>query len=244
MKRVIIVQARMGSTRLPGKVLLEVEGRPMLAQQLRRLRACRLADEVIVATTTSPADQPIIELAETEGVRWFRGSEHDVLSRYVEAAREAQAEVIVRVTADCPLIDPEETGRVIETLVSDGGRCDYASNIVKRTFPRGLDAEALFRDTLERVHRLGRSDSAREHVTSFILRERPELFAVASVTDRDNNADLRWTVDMPEDLELIRRIYRALGLGERLVGYREILRYIRANPELAAINAAVVQRAL
>src|SRR6266849_2137746 len=115
-RRVIIVQARMTSTRLPGKVLMNLAGRPMLAQQIRRLKRCREADEIVIATTTNASDDPIITVAEREGVRWFRGSEHDVLSRYVGAAHEARAEVVARITADCPLIDPEQTDAVITAI--------------------------------------------------------------------------------------------------------------------------------
>src|SRR5262249_34216934 len=118
MKRVIIVQARMTSTRLPGKVLMDLAGRPMLAQQLNRIKHCTAVDEIVVATTTNSTDEPIVELARQEGVAWFQGSEHDVLARFVGAARQTQADVVVRVTADCPLIDPHIIDTVIHELVS------------------------------------------------------------------------------------------------------------------------------
>jgi spore coat polysaccharide biosynthesis protein SpsF len=242
MKRVIVLQTRMTSTRLPGKVLMDVTGRPMLVQQLRRLARCRQADEIVVATTTNATDDPVVAVARTEGVRWFRGSETDVLGRYAGAAREAKAEVVVRVTADCPLIDPDESDRVIEALTAQRHRCDYASNVVQRTFPQGLDTEAMYADTLERLDRLAQSSPAREHVTYFILNEHPELFRIHSVTDTENNADLRWTVDMPQDLEMVRTLYRELNLGERTVGYREILAYVRAHPAVAAVNTDAMQK--
>ncbi len=242
MRRVIVVQARMTSTRLPGKVLMDLAGRPMLTQQLRRLARCREADEIVVATTVNATDDPIVAVARAESVRWFRGSEGDVLARYVGAAREAAADVVVRVTADCPLIDPDVSGRVIEPLVGRRDRCDYASNVVRRTFPQGLDTEAFFADALERVHRMARSAPAREHVTPFIYQERPDLFLIHSVTDAEDNSDLRWTVDEPADLELVRRLYAALGIGERAVGYRELLAHARAHPEVSALNAELVRR--
>jgi len=241
MIRVIVVQARMTSKRLPGKVLADVAGRPMLAQQLRRLAGCRLADELVVATTDNATDDPVVAIARAAGARWFRGSERDVLERYVGAARDAKADVVVRITADCPLIDPDVSDRVIDALVGPA-RWDYASNVAPRTYPRGLDTEALFVDTLERVHRMARSGAAREHVTPFIYQERADLFLIHSVTDREDNSDLRWTVDEPADLELVRRLYHALGIGERAVGYRELLAYARAHPEISALNAAIASR--
>jgi spore coat polysaccharide biosynthesis protein SpsF len=239
MKRVIIIQARMTSTRLPGKVLMELAGRPMLAQQIRRLKRCANVDEITIATTTNPTDDPITELARQEGVRCFRGSEQDVLARYVGAADAAGAEVAVRVTADCPLIDPEVTDKVVAELTNHECACDYASNVMERTYPRGLDTEALYFDTLLRIDRLAQSPSAREHVTIVPRSERPELFLCRSVLDQENNADLRWTVDTAADLQLVRTLYEVLGLDAQIVPYREMLAYLRSHPELARINTGV-----
>lgn len=241
MKRVLIVQARMTSTRLPGKVLMDLAGRPMLAQELARLKRCRRVDEIVVATTTNATDDPVQALAEREGVHCFRGSEADVLSRYAGAAREAKADLIVRVTADCPLIDPEITDRVIAKLEDSPG-ADYASNVVRRTFPRGLDAEAFTHDALEKAAREARSKPAREHVTYFILQEHPERFKIIPIADTQDNSDLRWTVDATEDLELVRRLYAELDLSRQTLPYRKILEYVRARPELSAINAPVSQK--
>jgi spore coat polysaccharide biosynthesis protein SpsF len=239
MKRVVIIQARMTSTRLPGKVLAEVEGRPMLAQQIRRLRACRAVDEIMIATTRNATDDPVVDLARQEQIDWFRGDEEDVLGRYVGAAKQARADVVVRVTADCPLIDPGITDRVIEELTGHAHECDYASNVIQRSYPRGLDAEVFFLDTLLRLDRMGRSQTAREHVTTFLRAERPDLFLRRDVVDAQDNADLRWTVDTPLDLELIRTLYRALDLGARVAAYAEILAYVRAHPALAEMNAHI-----
>jgi spore coat polysaccharide biosynthesis protein SpsF len=230
MKRVVVVQARMTSTRLPGKVLLDLGGRPVLAEVLRRVRAMKEQDEIIVATTSLASDDPVVELAKREGVRWFRGDELNVLSRFVGAARESRADLIVRITADCPLLDPSESDRVVRELRENACVADYASNVLRRTYPQGLDTEALWTDTLERVHRLASSANAREHVTWFIYRERPDLFLCRSVTDGPtDNSHLRWTLDTSEDLEAIRRIYSGLGLSENLRPYREILAYARVH---------------
>ena len=191
MKRVMIVQARANSARLPGKVLVDLAGRPMLAQQLARLGQCRQVDEIIVATTTDTNDEPVAMLAREAGVRVFRGSTEDVLSRFVGAAQEARADVVVRVTADCPLIDPEICDRVIAELVEHAAECDYASNVIRRSFPRGLDTEAMFLDVLLRMDRLARSKPAREHVTIALRAECPELFLCRDVVDASDNSDLR-----------------------------------------------------
>jgi spore coat polysaccharide biosynthesis protein SpsF len=244
MKRVIIVQARMTSTRLPGKILMDLAGRPMLAQQVRRLKRCQLADEIVIATTNNSGDDPVIQVARAEGVRWYRGSEEDVLSRYVGAARESHAEVVVRVTSDCPLIDPEESDSVIGELTARGGDCDYASNVIRRSFPRGLDTEAFFRDALERSDRLAKSIPAREHVTYFMLMERPDLFVRHSVEDSEDNSDLRWTVDTAEDLAMVRRLYDELGLAQTELSYRDVLSYVRRNSEIAQMNQKVIQKSL
>lgn len=242
MRKVIIIQARMSSTRLPGKVLADLCGKPMLSRQIQRLREVVEAPEITVATSDRSVDDPVVELARGESVEIFRGSEEDVLSRFVGAAREMRADLVVRVTADCPLIDPGEVDRAVRALLNPRARVDYASNVIQRTYPRGLDVEALFSDTLERLHRLAESPKSREHVTWFINRERPDLFQRASVVDSDDNSDLRWTVDTPQDLAAVRKIYEELDLGARVLPYRQVLAYVRAHPQLAALNADVPQK--
>jgi len=241
MKRVVIVQARLTSSRLPGKVLMDLAGQPMLARQIRRLKLCSQIDEIVIATTINDTDDPIVALAAAEGVRWFRGSENDVLSRYVGAAREAKADMVVRITADCPLIDSEQTDRVIKQLQDQSNEFDYASNVVVRTFPRGLDTEAFFTDVIERLNRIATSVPAREHVTHYIITEHPELFAIHSIYDLDDNSDLRWTVDTSEDIAMVRRIYRDLG---DQTPYRQVLEYVRLHPEVASVNTHVKQKTI
>ncbi len=232
----------MTSTRLPGKVLADLAGRPMLERELERLRRCDRADEIVLAVTDNPDDEPLVVLARRLGVRWYRGSEHDVLARCVGAARDAAADLVVRVTADCPLIDPEETDVVIGALEERRATADYASNTLERTLPRGLDTEALWRDTLERTSRLATSQKAREHVTWFCHSERPDLFALHSVRRPHDAADLRWTVDTPEDLEMVRRLYADLGLAGRPVPLADVIAHVRAHPDVAAMNAAIEQK--
>lgn len=236
MKKVIIIQARMTSTRLPGKILKQVGGKPMLAQQIKRLRKCELVDEIVIATTVNKTDDAVANLAKNENVACFRGDEQDVLSRYVGAALQSKADVVIRSTADCPLIDAKITDRVIKELVENSESCDYVSNTEERTYPRGLDVEAFFADTLFRIDRLGKSETAREHVTAYLRSERPDLFLIGHIKDDEDNSDLRLTVDNTEDLELVRRLYDELDLNNTKVSYRELVKYLRDNPELIEIN--------
>jgi len=236
MKKVVIIQARMTSTRLPGKVLMDLAGKPMLEQQLKRLQLCKMVDDIVVATTTNSTDDPVVDVAKKADCRSFRGSEHDVLSRYVGAAESVDADVVIRITSDCPLIDPENTDAVIAELINHASECDYTSNTLVRTYPRGLDVEAFFQDALLRMDRLSTSPVWREHVTLSARTGFKDYFLLRSIEDTENNSDLRWTVDAPSDLELVRRIYEGLDLSSKCRPYREVLAYVRANPELCTLN--------
>ena len=235
MKTVAIIQARMGSTRLPGKVLMDLSGRPMLARQLARLERCARLDDLVVATSTEVRDDPVAALARAEGVRCFRGSEDDVLSRYIGAAAEAGADAVVRITADCPLIDPEVTDRVVQDLLDHASTCDFCANTLQRTYPAGLDVEAFFTDVLHRAGRLATRPDQREHVT-VVMRARSAPFLCRNVKDDVDNSDLRWVVDRQTDLDVVRAIYDGLALHSTLRPYREVVAFARAHPELAAIN--------
>jgi len=235
---IAIIQARMGSTRLPGKVLAELGGATMLAQVVRRLREARRIDDLVVATSTGADDDAVVREAGRLGAGVHRGPADDVLARFVGAARSYRAEAIVRVTADCPLLDAGVVDQVIGALV-DG--VDYASNTHERSYPRGLDAEALHRDTLERIGRLATSPAAREHVTAFVM-EAPGLFRIAQLRADQDDSDLRWTVDTADDLAMARALYRELALAGESRPYREVVAAVRAQPSLAAHNAHVEQK--
>lgn len=245
---VVIVQARMASTRLPGKILRSLCGAPMLERQIRRLQGMRTAAEVMVATSGGSADDPVAELCRTLATRCFRGSEEDVLLRFLGAAQAAEADVVVRSTADCPLVDPDVTDRVVAALLDTAdASCDYASNIHPRTFPRGLDIEALHLDALHldalaRTHRFARSRPAREHVTWFLYAERPDLFLRCGVVDAVDRSALRWTVDTPADFDLVTRIYEGMDLAKTLTPYPAIAAYVEAHPGLSALNAGIAQK--
>jgi spore coat polysaccharide biosynthesis protein SpsF len=239
-RTVAIIQARTGSTRLPGKVLLPVRGHPVLAHVVRRTLKARLVDEVVVATTTLPEDDAIVDLAHHEGWPVERGSELDLLDRYVEAARAHAADTVVRITSDCPLIDPVLIDDVVEALETRAA--DYASNTLEpRTYPRGLDVEVISAPALERAWREDRDPAWREHATPYIYRH-PELFRLLRVPGREDHSAHRWCVDTPEDLVLVRRIYDALGRDS--FGWRDALAIVAANPTWAGINRHVAQKAV
>lgn len=237
-RTVAIIQARMGSSRLPGKVLADIGGATMLAQVVRRLRGAARVDEIVVATSLVLDDDAVADEAVRLGAGVHRGSENDVLGRYLGAARAFRAEAILRITADCPLVDPGVVDLVIEALTDE---VDYASNTHDRSFPRGLDSEALHRDTLERIARLGTSRPAREHVTAFVM-EQPALFRIVQVAAEGDDSDLRWTVDTADDLAMVRGLYEALGLDRAVRPYREVVAAVRARPELSAANAHIRQK--
>jgi spore coat polysaccharide biosynthesis protein SpsF len=235
-----IIQARMGSTRLPGKVLADLGGAPMLDRVVARVMACPEIGQVVIATSDLPADDALAARARALGVLAYRGSPHDVLDRYAGAAALAGADVIVRVTSDCPLLDPGVIGDIVRAL---DGATDYASNTHTRSFPRGLDVEALHRDTLVRIARLATSPAAREHVTAFVM-ERPELFVTRQVVAGRDDSDLRITVDTPEDLAVVREIWAALcgDAGAAIPPYRDVVDFLRRRPDLRALNADVAQK--
>lgn len=228
MNIVAIVQARMTSTRLPRKVLVDIEGAPMLSRVVERIRRSRRVSGVVVACTDRRDDDPVAAWCASAGVPIFRGSETDVLGRYAGAAARFGADVIIRITADCPLLDAEVLDRAVDELIDHPGT-DYASNVIERSYPRGLDVEVFTREALARMDRLGRSAASREHVTIPVRLEYPEAFVVRHVRHPVDDSDLRWTVDTADDLEFVRLVYRALGLGERLVRYPAIVTWCRRN---------------
>lgn len=239
LKTAMIVQARMRSTRLPGKVMQPVLGRPLLAYAVERLRRVRGADTLIVATTDQAADQPIVDWCREHRVACMRGSETDVLKRYWDAAHTCDAQAIVRITSDCPLIDPAIVDRVIDTFQS--GVYDYVSNCLTRTFPRGMDTEIFSRAALETAYREAAEPAEREHVTVYLYGH-PERFRLGNVAAAEDHSAIRLTVDTPEDFELIRRVLEALVPNKPEFGLQDILRLLQQHPDWLALNAGVRQK--
>lgn len=240
MKTTAIVQARMGSTRLRGKVLKDLGGETALGRAVRRLRRAELIDEIVIATTTSESDEPILGEARRLGVLSFRGDELDVLDRYYQAARAFQPDVVVRITSDCPLIDPEVTDRTIAAFLRD--RVDYASNALDRTYPRGLDTEVMTADALGMAWRKAKLPYEREHVTPFLY-EHPELFKLLPVTNDVDYSAHRWTLDTRKDLEFIRAVYARFDNRDDF-SWREVLEVLEREPALVEVNRHVKQKVL
>ena len=234
-KVVAIIQARMGSTRLPGKVLLDICGQTMLGRVVRRAQAAKLIDQVVVATTPHESDAPVVEECRRLDVPSFLGSEEDVLDRYNRAAEAHGADVVVRITSDCPLIDPVESDRVIQAFLDS--RPDYASNVLRRTYPRGLDTEVMSAATLAHAWLEAREHYERVHVTPYIYGH-PETFRLLSVSGSVGHNGHRWTVDTPHDLQFVRGVYRLLG-DRATAGWRDVLSIVEQNPQLSQINQDV-----
>lgn len=239
---VVIVQARMGSTRLPGKSLKIVEGKPLLEHLINRLRFSKKIDKIVIATTTSKKDDVIYRLCEKLGVECFRGSEGDVLDRYYQAAKKYDADIIIRVTSDCPVIDPVIIDKMVDSFRQKLGEIDYLSNVYPtRTYPRGLDIEIFAFGALKEawVHATNAPD--REHVTPYIYMH-PEKFKIFNYKDKRDFSKYRWTVDTSEDLRLIEEIYGDLYKKNKIFLYDDILKLMKKRPELPKINKMIGQK--
>jgi spore coat polysaccharide biosynthesis protein SpsF len=237
-KVVCIIQARLGSTRLPGKVLKPILGEPMLVWDVTRARRARLVDEIVIATTEHSQDDAIVDLCQSQGWLFWRGSEDDVLDRYYQAASTFQADIIVRITSDCPLIDPNVIDFAIASHRSSAPLVDYTSNATMRSYPRGLDVEVFNRDALERAWREDHS-AWREHVTPYIYHH-PEMFRLQTVQNPVDYSHHRWTVDTPEDLALIEKIYQHFGHGD--FTWQGVLALLEQHPDWVEINAHIEQK--
>lgn len=240
MKVVAIVQARMGSTRLPGKVLEDIGGQPMLARVVRRAQRATLVDQVVVATTGNKADKAIVAECARLNVPAFRGDEEDVLDRTYQAAAAHGAEAVVRITSDCPLIEPEIVDRVVDAFLKT--RPDYASNFLERTYPRGLDTEVMTCTALESAWREAQEPYQRVHVTPYLY-QHPHKFNLLSVMNDTNYASHRWTVDTQEDLDFVREVYSRLGNGDGIT-WTQVLDLLAREPKLLQLNRAIRQKAL
>jgi len=234
----IFVQARTGSHRLPGKVLEEVCGRPLLEHIILRLRRVRAVDGVMVLTSTADRDLLVCELAARVGVPAFRGSEDDVLDRFYTAAREARATKIVRVTGDCPLIDPELVDDIVAYFAAGGW--DYVSNTIVPTYPDGLDTEVFSFEALLEAWKGAASAHQREHVTPYFY-ENPDRFRIANYRSTVDHSDHRWIVDEAEDLAMVRAVYERLYPQNSAFTSRDVFALLQREPAIRRINARYVR---
>ncbi|MFA6003050.1 MAG: glycosyltransferase family protein [Elusimicrobiota bacterium] len=227
------IQARTSSSRFPGKVLKPILGRPMLSLEVERVRACRSVDRVVVVTSTAPEDQQIVKLCRNMGADVFCGSLDNVLERFYQAAMKFKPDHIVRLTGDCPLIDPAVVDGMVRLYLENG--CDYGTNCVPPTYPDGLDAEIFSFKALEETKREAVLPSHIEHVTPFI-ESQPQRFKTVNLAYQTDLSAMRWTVDEPEDFELVRIIFETLYPRTPLFGLEDVLELFRAKPELALLN--------
>lgn len=241
MKKVAIIQARSGSTRLPGKIFKEICGKPMLWHVINRLSYSVQIDNMVIATTTAPEDDSTEKFCIENKIEYYRGSVENVLSRYCEAALQSGAEIIIRITSDCPLIDPAIIDRMLEQFISSGQTIDYMSNVVERTFPRGLDTEIMTFDSLSKAAKEAVSSFDREHVTPYIYNN-PDRFKVTNFKNEKDYSRYRWTVDTIEDFNLITQIYNELYVPNKLFLLDDIIDLMNRKPELNKINENIKQK--
>jgi spore coat polysaccharide biosynthesis protein SpsF len=258
---VAIIQGRMSSSRLPGKILADITGQPMLQRVFIRTSRADTVTETIFATTTDPSDDPVAEYCDFSGIPFTRGSLYDVLDRYYQTAKQAKADVVVRVTADCPIIDPTLIDDVVNTVASDRSTVDFAANRLpppwNRTYPIGLDTEVCTFAVLERAWKAAKEPQHREHVMPYFY-ERVDLatvnrqlqtgvsprgFNIALLHHTTDFGDYRWTVDTPEDLEFIRQVYSRFK-GRDDFSWKEVLDLVHNEPDLAKINSGVQHKTL
>lgn len=240
LKIVAIIQARMGSSRLPSKVLMDLGGETVLGRVVRRSRRSRLTHATVVATTELSGDDAIVEECQRLGVSFFRGLGENVLDRYYHAALEHSARLVVRLTSDNPLVDPDLIDETVMTILKSDA--DYASNRSPRIYPMGLDVEVCTFDALDRAWRLAKRPYELEHVTPYFY-EHPEIFQCVGVKRSFDFSHHRWTLDTPEDLHLIREIYARLGNRDDF-SWPEALEVMENSGQLASMNSHVAQKAL
>ncbi len=240
-KTVCIVQARMGSERLPGKILLDLMGKPMLEHLVERLSAAKTLHQIVLATSDKPADKPVVALAQQLGIGWFAGDEEDVLGRYLGAAEKYGADTVVRVTGDCPLIDPGTIDQAVDEYRQS--KADYVSNVIERTYPRGLDTEVFSAAGLRQVAALVGPGPYREHVTLYMYRH-PDEYTLKNVSARPplNRPEIRICVDTGEDFTLIKTIYEALYRPGQIIDITDVMALFNDKPELIKINEHIEQK--
>lgn len=227
---IAIIQARMSSTRLHGKVLKKIGGKTLLEILVERVRRASSIEKIVIATTDSAEDKKIADLAGKLGLDSHRGSEKDVLDRYYQTAKKFKADVVVRITGDCPLMDPKIIDRVVEYYKENSDKYDYVSNVRPPTFPDGMDVEVFPFEVLEKAWKKAKLPSEREHVTAYIANH-PEIFKIGNILRKDDVSSMRLTVDSKEDFEVVKRIIENFP-DKKDFGLEDILDLKRKNPKI------------
>lgn len=242
-KIVATIECRMTSSRLPGKILLPACGKPLLELMIERLQRVPQLDDIVIATTTNSQDDCLSDIATKMGTGFFRGSEHDVLARVLGAARAAKADLIVEMTSDCPLMDPVESTKVIQKFLD--GSYDYVSNVLTRSYPRGMETQIFPTRVLSEVDQITRDPADRENVSLYIY-EHPERFILGNVMAPPELADpeQRMTLDYPEDYQLIKTVFEALYPSNPEFSLYDVMSFLRAHPEVAALTHHLQQKAV
>lgn len=238
MRIITIIQARMGSSRLPGKVLLKLGNKTVFEQVLSRVMASRLGNDIVLATTVDKRDLPLVNLCSSLGVSVYCGSENDVLDRYYQAARLFEADIVVRITSDCPVIDPKVIDEVISLHLNSGA--DYTSNTLMELYPDGQDTEVFTFNALKYAWKHAELSSEREHVTPYIKKHH-ELFKFSSLEYKEDLSKKRWTLDDKEDFEFLTCIYNHLYSENNLFGMDAILKLLAEKPDIEMINNHIVR---
>lgn len=231
-----IIQARTDSTRLPNKAFKDIQGKPLILHVIERMQHAKLLDKIVLATTMRAIDTPLVDLVQAQGISVYRGECDDVLDRYFKAATQYHAQVIVRITGDCPLIDPHVIDTVVQVFLQH--HYEYVTNTLQPTYPDGLDVEVFSYETLTKAWKEAALASEREHVTAYI-RNHPEKFTQYDVKNPVDLSKLRWTVDHQEDLEFVREIFKRLYTKEKIFYMEDILTLLEEHPELQELNAGI-----
>jgi spore coat polysaccharide biosynthesis protein SpsF len=231
----------MGSTRFPGKILKDIQGKPMLWHVINRVNYSNLIDKIVIATTDNKEDDKIEGFCKTNDISSYRGSQKDVLDRYYQVARIYQVDLIIRITSDCPLIDPDIIDKAIEHYLNNKEKVDYVSNTLERTYPRGMDAEVFSFGVLEKVWQKAKKQYEREHVTPYIY-ENPDTFNLSCIKNENDLSYLRLTVDEEKDLELVIGIYKKLYKKNNIFYLEDIVKLFEEYPELKSVNETVKQK--
>lgn len=238
MKIIAIIQARTGSKRLPNKMFLKILGRPILWHVIERVKASKLIDEIVIATTRAKEDKKILKLAKKLKLKCYQGKINDVLDRFYQAAQKFDAQTIVRITPDDIFEDPTIIDLLIRTFIKAKGKYDYVSNTINQTYPEGIDAEVFSFEALKKAYREAKKSSEREHVTPYIWKN-TQKFKIKKVDYKKNISFLRWTVDYPQDLKFAREVYQRLYRKKRIFLMKDVLNLLKKEPNLQKINQGI-----